>query len=81
MEFNGFYQVLENFRHSIDPCERGEMTHCLVANPIPNFEVVGERNRVPKDAKDDDIPACLISDVGTHFKCRKALPFLVLLVP
>ncbi len=80
-EFNGFYQVWENFRHSVDPCERGEMTHCLVADPVPNFEAARERSRVPKDARDDDIPACLISDVGAHSKCREAFPFHVLLVP
>jgi hypothetical protein len=57
------------------------MTHCLVADPVPNFEAARERSRVPKDARDDDIPACLISDVGAHSKCREAFPFHVLLVP
>ncbi len=57
------------------------MTRCLVADPVTNFEAVGEHNRVPRDARDDDIPACLISNVGAHFKCREALPFPVFLVP
>jgi hypothetical protein len=81
MKLYGFYQVWENFPHSIDPCERGEMTHCLIIDLVINFEIVGERNRVPRDARDDDIPACSINNVGVHFKCREALPFPVLLVP
>ncbi len=80
-EFNGFYQVWENFRHSIDPCERGEVTCCLAANLVTNFEANGECSQVPRDAKDDDIPSCSINDVGIHFKCRETLPFLVLVVP
>ncbi len=62
-----------------DPCEKGEMTRCLV-DIVTNFEIVGERNRVPRDARDDDIPACSINNVGVHFKCREALPFPILLV-
>jgi hypothetical protein len=81
MEFNGFYQVWENFCHLVVPCERGEVTHCLAANLIINFEVARECNQVPRDARDDDILACLISDVGAHFKCQEALPFPILLVP
>ncbi len=57
------------------------MTYCLVANPITNFEIVGEGIWVPKDARDDDIPTCSISNFGVHLKCGEALPFLVLLVP
>ncbi len=80
-EFNDFYQVWENFHHSINPCEKGEVTCCLVVDLVTNFEVDGECNGVPKDAKDDDIPSCSISDVKARFKCRKALPFHVLVVP
>jgi hypothetical protein len=57
------------------------MTRCIATDPITNFEAAGERNRIPKDAKDDDILACSISNVGAHFKCREALPFHVILVP
>jgi hypothetical protein len=80
-KFNGFYQVWENFPHSVDPRERGEMTRCLVVDLVTNFEVVVERNRVPRDARDDDIPACSINNVGVYFKCREALPFPILLGP
>lgn len=80
-EFNGFYQVWENFCHLIDPCEKGEMTRCLAVDPFTNFEVARECNQVPRDVKDDGMPTCLISNVGAHFKCWEALPFPVLLVP
>jgi hypothetical protein len=80
-KFNGFYQVWETFPHSVDPCERGEMTHCLVVDLVTNFEAVGECNWVPRDARDDDILACSINNVGVHFKCWEALPFHVFLVP
>ncbi len=39
-----FTKVWKNFHHSINPCERGEMTCCLVADPVTNFEVGGERS-------------------------------------
>ncbi len=81
MEFNGFYQVWENFHHLVNPCEKGEMTRCLAVDLITNFEAATECSRVPKDARDDDIPACSISDAGAHFKCREALPLPILLVP
>jgi len=80
VEFNGFYQVWENFRHSVDPCKRGEMTHCLAVDLVTNFEVVGEHSRVLRDVRDDDILACSISNMGVHFQCWEAFPFLVLLV-
>jgi hypothetical protein len=81
VEFNVFYQVWKNFRHSVDPCERSKVTRCLATAPITNFEATKERDWVLKDAKDDDIHVYLISDMGTHFKCQEAFPFPVLLVP
>jgi hypothetical protein len=79
-EFNGFYQVWENFRHSVNPCEKGEMTCCLVVDLVANIEVVGEHNWVPRDARDDDLLTCLINNMGAHFKCRETLPFPIFLV-
>jgi len=34
------------------------MIRCLVVDPVPNFEVVGKCSWVPKDVRDDDVPAC-----------------------
>jgi hypothetical protein len=51
-EFNGFYQVWENFHHSVDPCEKGEVTHWLVVDPVTNFEAVGECSRDPRDVRE-----------------------------
>jgi hypothetical protein len=69
MEFNGFYQVWDNFRHLVDPCEKGEMTRCLVVDLVTNFEAVGECSWVLRNVRDDDNLACSINNVGVHFKC------------
>jgi hypothetical protein len=80
-KFNGFYQVWEKVHHLVYPHERGEMTRCLVVDPITNFEIAKERSWVLTNTRNDDILVCLINNVGIHFKCWEALPFHVFLVP
>lgn len=43
------------------------MIRCLVVDPIIDFEIDGEHSHVPWDARNDDVLACSISDVGFHF--------------
>ncbi len=74
-EFNCLDQVWENSRHSVYPCERGEVARNLAADLVASLESAGERGWVPGDAGNDDVSVCLVDNVGVHPQCWEAFPF------
>jgi hypothetical protein len=68
-EFNGFDQVWMNICHSVYPHERGKVAYNLGADPVTSLESAKEHGWVLGDARDNDVFAGLVDNVGVHPEC------------
>jgi len=58
-----------NIRHSVYPRERGKVAYNLSVDPVISLESVREHSWVLGDARDNDVFAGLVDNVGVHPEC------------